>query len=71
MFGLDLLGNVVRKFFRDRAKAEAMRGTLEGIADALEDLTGERPALPGDAKVIEAAPVLPTNGRRRTVAARG
>lgn len=48
MFGLDVLRNVVKGFFRSEAKAAAIEGTLEGIADALEHITGERPELPCD-----------------------
>jgi hypothetical protein len=74
MFGIDLLGGVVRRLFRERSRAAALEGTLEGIADALERIIGERPELPSDlmaAPLIEAsAPAISpaTNGRKRVKA---
>ena len=46
MFGLQMIGSTVRKLFRQTVCQQAIEGSLEGLADAVETLTGQRPELP-------------------------
>ena len=46
MFGLQMIGGAVRKMFRQTVCQQAIEGSLEGLADAVETLTGQRPELP-------------------------
>lgn len=55
MFGLNLVTETIAKVFRAEARTAVLRGTLEGIADGLEQIMGERPSLEG-AVIVEMIP---------------
>ena len=62
MFGLSLVRGIVERVFRAEARAAAMQGILQGITDALEEITGQRPELPIDG-VSEAVAALEDTSR--------
>ena len=55
MFGLDLVTATIQRVFRAEARSAVLAGTLEGIADAIEQVMGERPSLDG-AVIVESLP---------------
>ena len=55
MFGLDLVTATIQRVFRAEARSAVLAGTLEGIADGLEQIMGERPSLEG-AVIVEMIP---------------